>query len=78
MYLSVEEEAYTFNKISEHSQLIMGKKRQMHVLKTCDCIPVAEVGGLPHCSHQPVNKVSLPLVVNAHGLLHRHGDHLLK
>lgn len=40
--------------------------------------PIAEVGGLPHGSHQSVDSLGLSLAVNAHGLLHRHGNHLLK
>lgn len=51
---------------------------QCKVVQTQDSVPVAEICGLPHCSHQSVNSLRLPLVVNAHGLLHRHGDHLLK
>lgn len=52
----------------------MGKKSK----RVLTCVPVAQVGGLPHGSHQPVDIVRLPLAVNTHGLLHRHGDHLLK
>lgn len=48
------------------------------VMQRQDNTPVAEISGLPHRSHQSVDSLSLPLVVHAHGLLHRHGDHLLK
>lgn len=47
-------------------------------LQTQHSIPVAEISRLPHGSHQSVNSLGLPLAVNAHGLLHGHGYHLLK
>lgn len=47
-------------------------------LQTQHSIPVAEISRLPHGSHQSVNSLGLPLAVNAHGLLHGHGNHLLK
>lgn len=49
-----------------------------HISDKFGLLPVAQVGGLPHGPHQPVDRVGLPLAVHAHALLHRHGHHLLK
>lgn len=40
--------------------------------------PVAEVRGLPHGADELVDIVGLPLIVRTQGLLHGHGNHLLK